>query len=382
MVFRPVRPAEVAAAMRQNAAAFGGSPPDAAREDEFARAVAAGTLWGIDGAGRLLGNCWLREVDHFFGGRAVRCMEVAGVAVAPEHRRAGVATAMMEGAVGWGAHRGLGLSLLFPAVPLLYRRVGWEFSGTFPRSPLPAAVSPPAAEPMRPAAPADLDAVAACHERYAATLAGPGRRNGRRWGWLLRGEALYVLDGGDGIEAYVLLYRGADPSDDAQAPVSVDWGATTPRGMRAVARLLTERCSDAIVRGPLPDAASLAASTWEVPATTGLYWMARTLVLGAAVSQRGFPAGVDATTTLAIDDPLLPGLRGPWRLEVHGGAGTLTPATAAAVVMDPRATGPLYTGFRSASQLARAGLLDGPREAVDVLDAMFAGPPPVVLDFF
>lgn len=383
LLFRPVRPEEAAVAARQNAEAFGGPAPDDARVAEFAGAITAGNLWGVDGAGRLLGHCRLHDVDHFFGGRAVRCMEVAGVAVPSEHRRAGVATAMMEGAVAWGAHRGLGLSMLFPAVPQLYRRLGWEFAGTFPSSPVPA-VSRPAAEPMRRARPADLDAVAACHERYAATLPGAGRRNGRRWRWLLRGEALYVLDGGDGIEAYVLLYRGADPSEDPQTLVAVDWGATTPRGIRAVAALLTQRLSDdtMVVRGPLPDAASMETTTWEVSATGGLHWMARTLVLGAAVSQRGFPAGVEAATTIAIDDPLLPGLRGPWRLEVQGRAGVLTPAADPAVVMDPRATGPLYTGFRTASQLAAAGLLDGPGDAVAALDTMFAGPAPVALDFF
>ena len=65
-----------------------------------------------------------------------------------------------------------------------------------------------------------------------------------------------------------------------------------------------------------------------------------------------------------------------------GGSGALTPAPTADVVLDARATGPLYTGFRTASQLALAGLLDGPPAAVEVLDALFGGPPPVLLDFF
>ena len=383
MTFRPVRPDEIGIAVRQYLEAFdvsGGATAE--REQQFSTALQEGHLWGVDGAGRLLGHCRLHAVDHMFGGRPVRCMEVVGVAVPEANRRTGVATAMLEGATSWGTHQNLGMSLLFPAVPLLYRRLGWEFAGTLPRTRLPGRVAPPGGDAMRPARHEDLAGVAACHERYIAALTGPGRRDGERWQRLLSGEAAHVLAGGDGIEAYVLRYRGGGP---AQGPNAlVDWAATTPRGLRAVvAHLATDPAAGAAeVCGPLPDAWSLATETWELPASSGLHWMARSLVLRTAIAQRGFPVGLEASVTFEVDDRVVVDSRGPWRLEVAGGRGALTPSRTADVVLDPRALGPLFTGFRTAGQLARAALLDGPDEALATMTAMFAGPPPVLLDFF
>jgi predicted acetyltransferase len=386
LTFRPVRPEEVGIAVTQYTGAFGADAGDTGdREAEFRRHLAAGRLWGVDAGGRLVGHCRLRGVDHFFGGRAVRCLEVAGVAVPDEHRRTGVATAMLEGAAAWGSHQNLGLALLFPAVPGLYRRLGWEFAGVFPAASLPTGAQPPAGEPMRLAVAADLPHLAPCHEQYASTLTGPAVRSEQRWRFLLLAEALYVLDGADGLDAYVLLYRGdADAPEEPATPATVYWGATTPRGMRSVAALLARELADRapIVRGPLPDPLALSAATWDVPAVTGRQWMARTLLVAVAMAGRGFPAAIEADVTFAVADGLVLESSGPWRLQVSRGSGELTPAPSADVVLDARATGPLYTGFRTASQLALAGLLDGPPHAVEVLDALFGGPPPVLLDFF
>lgn len=385
MTFRPVRPDEVGIALRQFLESFGvPGGVTAEREEQFARALQAGHLWGVDGAGRLLGHCRLHAVDHMFGGRPVRCLEVVGVAVPQEHRRTGVATAMLEGATSWGTHQNLGMSLLFPAVPQLYRRLGWEFAGTFPRTTLPGHVAATGGEAMRSATDADMAGIAACHDRYIGSLTGPGRRAGERWQRLLAGGDAHVLDGGDGIEAYVLRYRGSDPQQPPDAPPVVDWAAITPRGMRAVVLHLAgdSTAEGAQIIGPLPDAWTLATDTWQTPASTGLHWMARMLVARTAVAQRGFPAGVEAVVTFEVDDPVVVDSRGPWRLEVAGGRGALTPARSADVVLDARAVGPLFTGYRSADQLARAALLDGPPEALDTMTTMFAGPPPVLLDFF
>ncbi len=60
----------------------------------------------------------------------------------------------------------------------------------------------------------------------------------------------------------------------------------------------------------------------------------------------------------------------------------MQPCTSADVVLHVRAAGPLFTGFRTAQELAMAGLLDGPPAALETLTAMFAGTPPVAVDFF
>lgn len=382
--FRAVRPAEIPLAASQSLAAFGGSEEaQAATEQRFRAALEAGELWGMDADGVLVAHCRLLQVDHYFGGRPVRCMDVAGVAVAPQKQRRGIATALMEAAAAWGAHRGTSLSLLFPGVPSLYRRLGWEHAGTFPRYVVRNLITP-RAETMRRAEPADWPSIERCYERYAATLNGAGRRRPERWAQLQEGAAPHVLDGGDGIEAYVVVYRGAEPTEPASAPPTVDWAATTPRGVRAVVALLAGGGVGGEVLVRAPDAAGWAPWTdsWHLPEGGGLYWMARPLVLANAVAARGFPASVSASVTFAVDDRLVLESRGPWRLETSGGRGALEPSREAAVLMDACAAGPLFTGFRTAAELARAGLLDGAPADLEVLDAMFGGTSPVALDFF
>lgn len=383
-MFRAVRSHEAALAAEQSLASFGGDPAQLpAIEERFRVASDEGELWGLDADGALIGHCRLSRVDHYFGGRAVPCMEVAGVAVPELHRRRGVATQLMEGAIAWGAHQGLGLTLLFPGATPLYRRLGWEQAGVFPRYRLDTPLAAPPAEPMRPATDDDWPGVASCSDRYVETLSGAARRVPRRWEALRSAESRYVLDGGSGIEAYVLVYRGADPSEGLRAPASVDWAATTPRGVRAVAGLLAGQALGPVtLHAPLPFFWSTWSDTWAVPEAGGLYWMARGLQLSRAIEERGFPRGLDASVTFSVLDRFVFESQGPWRLEVAGGRGGLQRAAAADVLLDARAVGPLFTGFRSPSELALAGLLDGPFEALETLQAMFAGPVPVALDFF
>jgi predicted N-acetyltransferase YhbS len=383
--FRAVRAGEVSMTARQAHEAFGGDPDGlAVREERFRRHLEAGELWGVeDTGGALVGSCRLLAVDHFFGGRPVRCMDVAGVAVPDEHRRRGVATRLMEGAVAWGAHRGMGLSLLYGYVPPLYRPLGWEPAGTYPSHVFDGSLRIPPAEAMRPGNDRDWPAVAACHERFAAMQNGPARRGDLQWERLRQGPRPLVLDGRGGVDAYVLATGSTDPGDDGDEPPTMDWAATTGRGLRAVMAVLTERAA----QGPVavrtrPDQWASYSDRWEIPETSGLYWMARPLLLPTAVAARGFSGGVTATVDFVLEDPLVAESRGPWRLEVAGGEGRLTPTDRADVVLHIRAAGPLFTGFRSPRQLMMAGFLDGPAAALDALTAAFAGEPPVLLDFF
>jgi len=376
--FRAVRADEVPLAAEHGHEAFGGDPATRhEREAVYRRHLAAGELWGVeDSDGALVGHCRLLTVDHFFGGRAVTCMDVAGVAVPAALHRRGIGTALMEGAAAWGAHRGLALSLLYGYVPQLYRPLGWEQAGALPEYRLDPGLQVPAAEAMRPARPDDWTAIVACHDRFAQTVHGAGRRTGYRWSRLRDAEA-FVLPGGRGLDAVVLIER------DDDSPTA-DWAAVTGRGVRAVLALLTELAAkdDGLVVHSPPDAWAPWTQRWDIPAGAGRYWMARPLLLTAGVASRGFPAAVTAEVTLEVADPLVAENRGAWRLSVGGGRGRLTPAPTADVLLDVRAWGPLFTGFLTPSQLARAGLVDGPDGALADLAAAFAGPPPVMLDFF
>jgi len=91
----------------------------------------------------------------------------------------------------------------------------------------------------------------------------------------------------------------------------------------------------------------------------------------AALAGRGY----DIEETLAIgiaDDPLTPWNNGVWQLET-GSDGARARATGATpdIRLNSKALASLWSGFRSAGELAAWGLLDGDRRAVARADALF-----------
>ena len=85
--------------------------------------------------------------------------------------------------------------------------------------------------------------------------------------------------------------------------------------------------------------------------------------------------GYDVTADIAIGiepDPLTPWNDGVWRLETSTEGAHARPANVTPDIrLTAKALTSLFTGFRSATELASWGLLDGERDAVVRSDAMF-----------
>lgn len=374
-------------AMARSAAAFGAETGDD-ELDRWQARLERGEIWGWQVEGRILAQCRLLDREHWFGGRRVPSLDVASVAVPSEHRGRGLGAACMRAAVTRWASQGAGLSLLFPATSGFYRRLGWEHAGHFGWSRLATRHAPAVGAPLRPAdQPSDWTAIRACQERQARRAQGPEVRSDDRWEQLRSAAYHYVLDGKEPgtVEAY-LLVNHRRPSDDWRYVLAIqDWAATSPRGLAALVGFVARHrslSSAAEFRATVPERWSLLVDEQDVELTSSFYWMARGLDLGAAVAARGFPSSLAVSVTLRVEDPLAQSQPEPVRLEIAGGRGQLVPAPGADVGMDARAVGPLYTGFRSAHELALAGLLRGPDAALDLLTDAFAGTPPVLFDFF
>ncbi len=386
MRLRPLEAGDLDVALVQIATSFGRARDDALAERTRSR-LADGQLWGLEEDGTLAGHCRLLPGAHWLGGRAVPTLDVASLAVPPEHRGRGVASAMMREAVTVGLARGDGLSVLYPSTTRLYRRLGWEHAGSLTRYRVPARVVPtPGPTLRRGEEPTDWPAIRDCHTAFAATLSGAAVRGEERWEELAALAHRYVLDdpGAPGrLEAYALVEHEPIPGSWQHTLRLTDWAATTPRGLAALATFAGSHgtfARDVVLVDVAPPRWAAVLGEQDLDATGGLAWMARGLDLPVAIAHRGFPAGLGLAVTLRVDDDALPS--GPWRLEVADGRGALTAAPGADVRLTARAVGPLLTGFRSASELASLGLLRGPGEALALLDAAFAGPPPVMLDFF
>lgn len=388
MDLRPLHPQEAAAAAQRAAVSFGAAADDEAVE-RWRRRIDAGQVLGlVDDRGAVLTHGRITLVDHWFGGRRVPTQHVASVAVPPEHRGRGVAAAFMRAVVARGAADGAGLSLLFPATTRLYRRVGYEHAGVFLRYRLDARKTAALGPPLRPAAADEWPAIRACGDLAASCHDGPAVRPDERWEELRTTTYHYVLDRADGggdLDAYVLFNHVHEPGDWQYTLSITDWAALSAQGLAGVVGLVGSHGTlgkAATFRGPAPDPWSVHVAEQDVNVAGQMWWMARGLDLPAAVASRGFPAGLTGAVTFTVDDPLLGDARGPWRLWVDEGRGTLEPADAADVQLDVRAVGPLFTGFRSGRGLALAGLAVGPDDALDRLGAAFAGPVPHLLDFF
>ncbi len=339
-------------------------------------------------------------MGQFFGSRAVSMVGIAGVAVAPEHRGQGVATAMMIRCIQELAAEGVALSSLFPASVRLYRQSGYEVAGHVFGQTLPLATLQ-----LHRAPPTKLD-----HLRLrplhasdrAITEARSLERHRQRHGMLQRGPYLWsrayfhkmfghshgvgVFDG-DRLcgHAWYGQTTDADQPGLALRDVSADHPAA---GMKLWQHFASYSTIFTNLLHYLPPDDPWLGLLPEATATVQLKtpWMLRIVDLPAAMAQRGWPALAAAQLGLQIADDPAGLLTGSWQLAVQGGQGTCARASnlqdGPTLTMDIRAVAALYTGYRSASQLRQLGWLQGDDNAVAAADALFAAQVPAMSEMF
>ncbi len=111
-------------------------------------------------------------------------------------------------------------------------------------------------------------------------------------------------------------------------------------------------------------------------------YMLRVTHLGAALEARGWSPAVSGELHLEVDDDVVPGNAGRWRLRVEGGRAEVRPGGRGGLRLDVRALAALYSGFADPFALAAAERLAGPRGALETAAALFAGPAPALEDMF
>jgi predicted acetyltransferase len=235
---------------------------------------------------------------------------------------------------------------------------------------------------------ADWPAIERADRAWRRKLNGPAARLEHDWLPIRRARFGYVLDADEPgeLEAYVLYDVAHDLGEYWYYPLDfVDWAATTAHGLESVFGFIGRHGTmgkRATFKGPVPHPWTYLAPEPDVTRIGGGYWLVRPLDVAKAIAQRGFPSFVTVDVTFAVADPDIPANRGPWRLRAADGRGELLASDSAAVSMDVRAFGPLYTGFTNAEQLRLAGLLSGDDASVAALGCAFAGSPPVMFEFF
>ncbi|MGQ0840689.1 GNAT family N-acetyltransferase [Actinokineospora sp.] len=329
-------------------------------------------------ADRRAGFLRIWDYRQFFGGVAVPTGGIASVAVAPHARGRGVAGELLRAALDQMRAAGQVIATLYPSVPTLYRRYGWEQVGTLERvvvAPETLAALPKSDVEVRPATEADLPALRQAYLRMAAAVDGMLDRGEPPFtvARVLELDVVDVVPGPDGLRGYVTADRPdgdrlivhdlvADDADTARALLR-GLGSWAGQLREVRLRVLDPAVHDLVLPRVLDSAVDVHP------------WMLRVVDLPAAVAARGWPAAEflrPFEVSVEVVDEHAPWQAGRYRIMFDGTRVVCEPGGDGAVRLHARALGPWFAGSADTAALRRAGLLTG--ESAAGLDALVGGP--------
>lgn len=358
-------------------------------------------LFVAEADGELLGHAFLFRMTTWMGGREVPLSGLASVAVAPEARGQGIATALVRRLVAETRTRGQVACVLYPFRHAFYRRLGWGLVGEVKRLRVPPAAFPAPGQEvrLRAARTEDLVALRRCYERVARQGNGLLARGDRLWRFLVGSEGrqlLLVPGGGATIRGYVVLQHPPTPeappelevmelvAEDDAARLAIYGFLRSQRDQVGTVRLVVaahDPLPSLLSEPRCPDGATIR-TLIAVAGEVGAGHMARVVDVAGALAARGYSQ--DGQLTLRVTDPLVPGGRALVTLTVRGGVGSTGPERGGPVLACDVATfSQLWSGHLRPTDAVRHGAaaVDSPRTAA-LADALLALPPPHTLDLF
>jgi predicted acetyltransferase len=333
--------------------------------------------------GRLAGHIRVLDYRQFFGGRAVPMGGVAGVAVDPYARGQGVATALLDAAIGDMREHGQCLSALYASAPELYRGRGWEQTGVFERTSLPLDLlgrvpRPTVRREIRPAGKDDLPALHGAYLAVASTIDGMLDRATEAFNpeHVLDLDIVDLVPGPDGgVLGYLTAERPEGDTLQVYDLVAADrdTARTLLRQLASWAGQLTQ----VSLRLVDPAVWDLAVAQPMVHEVSNHPWMLRVVDLPAAVAARGWPAA-EFLRPFAVDieviDEHARWHAGRHRIVVDEGKVSCQPGGAGTIRLSARALGPWFAGSADTPALRRAGLIDGDPAIAARLDVLTGAP--------
>jgi predicted acetyltransferase len=337
---------------------------------------------------------------QWFGGGPLPMCGVWAVATLPERRSSGLASAAVAEVLRAARDEGASIGMLYPAVLRPYRRIGFELAGTHAMHRLPlGAIPAELGDDLLPVVPLDverdLEGVKACFHRWASTNHGAFEATDDRW-WTER-----ILGPSPEGQTRFVLVRGPDGTTEGFAGfryvptggrLSVDFGLSC-----SVLTVTSDRAQRSLLAyfrgfrgvgewvewaGPPADPVSLLIPEQDIRVSFRLDWMLRLLDVERAFAQRGY-APVDAEAVFAVDDPLFPGNRGPWRLTVKDGTAEVTPEEGPAPPPIPIGMlSAMFSGYLRVADAVRLGVLAADDPAPPALAVLLDGPHPWCPFFF
>jgi len=358
---------------------------------------------GADAAGTIAGGCYAYDLSMSLpGGTAVPVAALAGVGVGTAHIGRGAMRLLVNEHLRRSKAAGDAASVLMSSESGIYGRFGYgmatEYAEFEARSlEIGFRADPPGGtiemlhlgtDELTESA---IGRLGPCYNNWARQTPGALSRSDEWWHVVLgnvrlwRGggkhqfAVVHVDDSGE-IDGY-LLYR-IEPKDETLSghgrPVSsVIIHELLSTNVAAELALFDYAISVPLTRAvhwelaPLRPALQTTLTDrrhlWQT-ARLDMMWL-RPLNLSALLEQRAYR--VRSHVTFELDDQLFDDLRGPWKLEAHGGKGTLNRFEGEADVrLGPAELGSLVLGGTRAIDLAAVGHIEGSADAVRRFDLL------------
>lgn len=342
--------------------------------------------------GRVVGGLGVVPMGQFFGGRRLATGGVLGVAMLPAARGQGLAREMMRLSLREQYAAGFPISTLYPATISLYRRVDYEIAGTRSRLRAAARDLPTGGlgdVRVREIAAADYEELGRVYSESAAGSPGFLDRVEYLWrrirapqGRPARG---FVAERGGRITGGVHYLQDRQDSRGHQTVELTDLTAADCESARALWALVGSHrsvVSDVTWYGSERDPLLLPFAERCFAAELADFWMVRIVNVEAALAGRGYPAGISAELHLEIQDKLIPENDGRWVLAVGPDGGRVKRGGRGELRLHVRDLSPLFSGYFSATELARVGRAAGTATAIACADALFASASPWMRDSF
>lgn len=355
----------------------------------------------LDGA--IVASLVLYPFEGWVRGRRVPLAGIGSVAVSPEHRRRGIADALLRGTLRELRVSGRALSILAPFRDAFYRKFGWgacELVHQFAFAPANLATFDEARH-VRRIAPPDRERVQAL---YAEVVASSGHfalaRNEAWWKrrlWTYPGDWLVYERRRGAIEGYA-YYEIDNTKGYHHLALSLrEFVAATPEAHRGIVghlASLADQVEEVQVAAPanhawawlLRSAQNLhpgsEIDSFRDTGNLGMGAQLRLVDVKAALELLPVAAGTRGTVRLEVEDPVLPANARAWQVESDGTTHLkVSPAAPTArrvrhrvrAGVEPLAS--IVSGALPARAAMRAGLVDATPEAATLLDAWYRGTP-------
>lgn len=356
-----------------------------ARTTEYIENTGISNFHIVEHAGSPAAVLALIETGHWFAGKVVPACNIAHVAISPQYRGIGIAGTILDFAAAEAVKRGAMVASLFASTRPLYRKSGFELAGSeiiYEADTSELYKIKQQLQCRRVETPQARTAIEPIYAEHCQAQAGVLDRSNAHWHVLLQasGDELstYVFEDGGRDVGYIVLDTG-----NPEGLVLRDWVALSGATARQILKFLgTFSTVYPRVRwhGAPEDAL-----TFEMPDKGWRLmhqeeFLMHILSPKLALSTRGYEC---ASGRLRID-VVAPSQKHSLLLSVENGIGACEEDVSgpADISIGLAQFATLYSGFRSARFLARAGWIVGEATAIKHCDSIFSGPSPWVGEHF